>query len=70
MSVPTLDAADKLTRGNIIAVKISPLEVHLLDKDGTHHRRLLCPYCRCLFASYGDREAHFEKYHKDEESVD
>ena len=64
----TLDAADKLTRFNSEAVKVSPLEIHLLDVDGEHHRRLLCPYCKCLFASYGDREAHFEKYHQDEDT--
>ncbi len=62
----TLDAADKLTRFNPVAAKISPLEVHLLDKDGGHHRRLLCPYCKCQFASERDREGHMAAWHKDE----
>jgi hypothetical protein len=67
MSSIRIDKLDQINtlRGNPI-VKKSPLEFALLDNAGIEHLRLLCPYCRCLFASYSDRADHVEAWHRDE----
>ena len=67
MSSIRIDKLDQINtlRGNPI-VKRGPLEFALLDHAGIEHLRFLCPYCRCLFASYSDRADHVEAWHRDE----